>query len=91
MRTTIRKIRSRYKESLFREIFIDRNDFMEDPPKKYFRLSRKEVRLKYAYYVTCKKVIKDEDGEIKELICTYDPRAEAAIPPTVESQGNHWG
>ena len=59
-----------------KEIFIEKNDFMEDPPKKFFRLAlNKEIRLKYAYYITCKKVIKDEKtGEIKELICTYDPK-----------------
>ena len=70
------------KVSFSREIFIDRNDFMEDPPKKYFRLSLgKEVRLKYAYYVTCKEVIKGEDGEIKELICTYDPESRGGDSP----------
>ena len=70
------------KVSFSREIFIDRNDFMEDPPKKYFRLSpQKEVRLKYAYYVTCKEVIKDLDGEIKELICTYDPESRGGDSP----------
>ena len=70
------------KVSFSREIFIDRNDFMEDPPKKYFRLSpEKEVRLKYAYYVTCKEVVKDEDGEIKELICTYDPESRGGDSP----------
>ena len=70
------------KVSFSREIFIDRNDFMEDPPKKYFRLSPdKEVRLKYAYYVTCKEVIKNEDGEIKELICTYDPESRGGDSP----------
>ena len=57
-----------------RNIFIDRNDFMEDPPKKYFRLAPgKEVRLKYAYYITCKEVIKDDNGEVTEIICSYDP------------------
>jgi glutaminyl-tRNA synthetase len=70
------------KVSFSREIFIDQNDFMEDPPKKYFRLSPgKEVRLKYAYYVTCKNVIKDEHGEIKELICTYDPESRGGDSP----------
>jgi glutaminyl-tRNA synthetase len=70
------------KVSFSREIFIDQNDFMEDPPKKYFRLSPgKEVRLKYAYYVTCKEVIKDEHGEIKELICTYDPESRGGDSP----------
>ncbi len=57
-------------------IYIDRNDFMEDPPKKFFRLAMgKEVRLKYAYYVTCREVIKNEQGEITELICEYDPES----------------
>jgi len=70
------------KVSFSREIFIDRNDFMEDPPKKYFRLSPgKEVRLKYAYYVTCKEVIKDEKGEVKELICSYDPESRGGDSP----------
>ena len=70
------------KVSFSREIFIDRNDFMEDPPKKYFRLSPgKEVRLKYAYYVTCKEVIKDEKGEVKELICSYDPESRGGGSP----------
>ena len=59
-----------------REILIDRNDFMEDPPKKYFRMAPgREVRLKYAYYVTCTEVIRDESGEISELICSYDPES----------------
>lgn len=57
-----------------REIYIERNDFMEDAPKKFFRLAPgKEVRLRYAYYVTCTKVIKDEKGNIIELHCSYDP------------------
>jgi len=70
------------KVSFSREIFIDQNDFMEDPPKKYFRLSPgKEVRLKYAYYVTCKEIIKDENGQIVELICTYDPESRGGDSP----------
>ena len=65
-----------------REIFIDRNDFMEEPPKKYFRLAPgKEVRLKYAYYITCKEIIKDENGEVCELICTYDPESRGGDSP----------
>jgi glutaminyl-tRNA synthetase len=57
-----------------REIYIERNDFMEDAPRKYFRLAPgKEVRLKHAYYITCTDVIKDENGEIIELRCSYDP------------------
>ena len=63
-------------------IYIDRNDFMEDPPKKYFRLAiGKEVRLKYAYYVTCREVIKNEQGEITELICEYDPESRGGGTP----------
>ncbi len=57
-----------------REIYIERDDFREDPPPKFFRLAPgREVRLKFAYYVKCTGVIKDERGEIKEVKCTYDP------------------
>ena len=57
-----------------REIYIERDDFMEDAPKKFFRLTPgKEVRLRYAYYVTCNEVIKNESGEVIELRCSYDP------------------
>ena len=64
------------------ELFIDRNDFMEDPPKKYFRLALgKEVRLKYAYYVTCKEFLTNEEGEITEVICTYDPESRGGDSP----------
>jgi glutaminyl-tRNA synthetase len=57
-----------------REIFIERDDFMENPPKKFFRLAPgQEVRLKHAYYVTCTDVIRDHAGEVQELRCTYDP------------------
>ena len=63
-----------------KEIFIERNDFMEDPPKKYFRLSLgKEVRLKFAYYITCTEVIKNEKGEISEIHCTYDPNTKGGM------------
>ncbi len=59
-----------------REIYIEQDDFMEDAPKKFFRLSvGREVRLRFAYYITCKKVIKNEDGSIERLICTYDPES----------------
>jgi len=62
-----------------REIYIERDDFMEDPPKKYFRLSPgKEVRLKYACYITCDEVIKDSDGNITELHCSWDPDSRGA-------------
>jgi len=57
-----------------RELFIERDDFMENPPKKFFRLSPgKEVRLRCAYFLTCTDVVKDSRGEIVELRCTYDP------------------
>ena len=58
-----------------RELYIEREDFMEDPPKKYFRLAPgREVRLKHAYYVKCERVVKDENtGEVVEVHCTYDP------------------
>ncbi|HHV59877.1 MAG TPA: glutamine--tRNA ligase/YqeY domain fusion protein [Clostridiaceae bacterium] len=57
-----------------REIYIERDDFMEDPPKKFFRLAPgREVRLKHAYYITCNSVVKNSAGEIVELHCTYDP------------------
>ena len=57
-----------------RELFIEKNDFMEDPPKKFFRLGiGREVRLRYAYFIKCVGVIKDANGDIKEIHCTYDP------------------
>ena len=57
-----------------KEIFIERNDFMEDPPKKFFRLTPgREVRLKSAYIIKCESVDKDENGEILAVHCTYDP------------------
>jgi glutaminyl-tRNA synthetase len=59
-----------------KEIYIEREDFMENPPKKYFRLSPgSEVRLKGAYYIRCEAVIKDSNGEVTELHCTYDPES----------------
>ena len=62
-----------------RTIYIERSDFMENPPAKYFRLSPgKEVRLMGAYFIKCKEVIKDKNGEIIELRCTYDPETETA-------------
>ncbi len=65
-----------------REIYIERDDFMEDPPRKFFRLSPgREVRLRYAYYMTCNEVIKDEDGKITELHCTYDPETKGGNSP----------
>ncbi len=66
-----------------KELFIERDDFMEDPPKKYFRLSPgTEVRLRYAYYITCTDFIKDEStGEVKEIHCTYDPESKGGQSP----------
>lgn len=62
--------------SFSKHLYVDRNDFMEDPPKKYFRMSiGKEVRLKYAFYITCTEIVKDEEGKIIELICEYDPES----------------
>jgi len=57
-----------------RELYIERDDFLEEPPRKFFRLAPgREVRLRYAYYITCTDVIRDDDGEVVELRCTYDP------------------
>ena len=65
-----------------RELYIERDDFREDPPKKFHRLfPGSEVRLRYAYYVTCKDVIKDTDGNIVELRCTYDPESKGGATP----------
>ncbi len=66
-----------------RELFIERTDFMENPPKKFYRLSPgREVRLRYAYFIKCEKVIKDENtGEIKEILCTYDPATKGGSSP----------
>jgi glutaminyl-tRNA synthetase len=65
-----------------REIYIERDDFMEDPPKKFFRLAPgREVRLRYAYFITCTDVIKDDAGEVTELRCTYDPATRGGSAP----------
>ena len=62
------------KLSFTRELYIERSDFMEDPPKKFFRLGPdREVRLKHAYYITCTDFIKNENGDVTEIHCTYDP------------------
>ena len=64
------------------ELFIERDDFMEDPPKKFFRLGPgREVRLRYAYFITCNDVIKDDNGTITELHCTYDPETKGGNSP----------
>ena len=65
-----------------RELYIERDDFMENPPKKYFRLAPgQEVRLRYAYFVTCQEVVKDSDGNITEIRCTYDPATRGGDAP----------
>ena len=65
-----------------RELFIERDDFMEDPPRKFFRLAPdREVRLRYAYFITCKEVVTDDEGEIVELRCTYDPATKGGNAP----------
>ena len=65
-----------------RELYIERDDFMEDPPKKFFRLSPgKEVRLRWAYFVTCSNVVKDASGQITEIHCTYDPATKGGDAP----------
>ncbi len=65
-----------------RELYIERDDFMEEPPKKFFRLAPgREVRLRYAYFITCTDVVKDENGEIVELRCTYDPETRGGYAP----------
>jgi len=66
-----------------RVIYIEREDFLEDPPKKFFRLAPgREVRLRYAYYITCQSVVKDDKtGEILELRCTYDPETKGGWAP----------
>jgi glutaminyl-tRNA synthetase len=65
-----------------RELFIERDDFMENPPKKFFRLSPgNEVRLRYAYFVTCREVVKNAAGDIVELRCTYDPATRGGNAP----------
>jgi len=63
-------------------LYIEREDFREDPPKKFFRLSPgREVRLRYAYFITCTEVVKDDSGEVVELHCTYDPATRGGDAP----------
>jgi glutaminyl-tRNA synthetase len=65
-----------------RELFIERDDFMENPPKKFFRLSPgAEVRLRYAYFITCREVVKNDAGEVIELRCVYDPATKGGNAP----------
>ena len=71
------------KVTFSRRIYIERDDFMEDPPKKFFRLAPgREVRLRFAYFITCKSVEKNPDtGEITKLVCTYDPETKGGDAP----------
>jgi glutaminyl-tRNA synthetase len=65
-----------------REIWVEQDDFMEDPPRKFFRLGPgREVRLRYAFFITCNEVIKNADGEVTELQCTYDPLTRGGDAP----------
>ncbi len=70
------------KVTFSRELYIEQDDFMEDPPKKFFRLSPgKEVRLRYAYFLKCNDVVKDDKGNVVELHCTIDPETRGKNPP----------
>ena len=63
-------------------LYIERDDFMEDPPAKFFRLSPgREVRLRYGYFVTCTDIVKDDSGEVVEILCTYDPETSGGKAP----------
>ncbi len=65
-----------------RELYIEKEDFMEDPPKKFYRLAPgREVRLRYAYFITCREVVKNDNGEPVELRCTYDPETRGGDSP----------
>ena len=65
-----------------RVLYIERDDFRENPPKKFFRLSLgREVRLRYAYLITCQEIVKDKQGNVVELHCTYDPASRGGTPP----------
>jgi glutaminyl-tRNA synthetase len=65
-----------------RELYIEREDFMEDPPRRFYRLSPgREVRLRYAYFITCTDVVKDDTGEVIEVHCTYDPATRGGDAP----------
>jgi len=65
-----------------RVLYIEQDDFREDPPKQYFRLTPgREVRLRYAYFVTCTSVVKNDAGEVTEIHCTYDPATRGGQRP----------
>ncbi len=70
------------KVAFTRELVIEKADYMEDPPKKFFRLGPgREVRLKYAYFITCHGAVRDENGDVTELHCTYDPETKGGAAP----------
>ena len=76
-----------------RELYVDRDDFMEDPPKKFYRLAPgREVRLRFGYLITCQEVVKNDAGEVIELRCTYDPETKSGNAPDGRKvQGTiHW-
>ncbi|MDD2490606.1 MAG: glutamine--tRNA ligase/YqeY domain fusion protein [Bacteroidales bacterium] len=75
-----------------RELYIEREDFMEEPPKKYFRLRPGgEVRLKYSYIIKCEEIIKDNDGNITEIVCSYDPQSRPGTGEWRSVKGTiHW-
>jgi glutaminyl-tRNA synthetase len=76
-----------------RELWIDRDDFMEDPPKKFYRMSvGREVRLRFGYFITCTEIVKNDAGEVMELRCTYDPETRSGQSPDGRKvQGTiHW-
>jgi glutaminyl-tRNA synthetase len=65
-----------------RVLYLEQEDFMEDPPKKFFRLAPgREVRLRYAYFITCTSIVKDDTGAVTELRCTYDPATRGGDAP----------
>jgi glutaminyl-tRNA synthetase len=76
-----------------RELYIERDDFREDPPEGFYRLSPgAEVRLRYGYFITCEEVVKDEDGNVTELICSYDPETRGGDAPDGRNPDGtiHW-
>jgi glutaminyl-tRNA synthetase len=76
-----------------RVLYVERDDFMEDPPKKFYRLAPgREVRLRYAYLITCQEALKDASGEVVELRCTYDPATRGGSAPDGRSPKAtlHW-
>ncbi|TVQ16258.1 MAG: glutamine--tRNA ligase/YqeY domain fusion protein [Bacteroidetes bacterium] len=78
--------------SFSRELYIEREDFMENPPRKFFRMAPgNEVRLKYAYVVRCDSVVKDDAGNITEIHCTYFPETKSGLPSDKKVKGTlHW-